>query len=52
MAVAIYHNPDCGTSRDVLAIIEAPATQDRLPPGPFQKEDGQLLIDHDGRRIA
>jgi arsenate reductase (glutaredoxin) len=23
MDVAIYHNPDCGTSRNVLAIIEA-----------------------------
>ena len=22
MTVAIYHNPDCGTSRKVLAIIE------------------------------
>lgn len=23
MTIAIYHNPDCGTSRNVLAIIEA-----------------------------
>ncbi len=23
MAIAIHHNPDCGTSRNVLAIIEA-----------------------------
>ena len=23
MAIAIYHNPDCGTSRNVLAIIRA-----------------------------
>jgi arsenate reductase len=25
---------------------------DRLPPGPFKKEDGTLLIDADGKRIA
>ncbi|MEX0694035.1 MAG: arsenate reductase (glutaredoxin) [Rhodospirillales bacterium] len=24
---------------------------DRLPPGPFYKEDGELLIDHDGVRV-
>jgi arsenate reductase (glutaredoxin) len=140
MAVAIYHNPDCGTSRNVLAIITAagytptvieylktgwtkaqlyglfaaadltprtalretksPAAElgllngdvsdeaildamiehpilvnrpvvctpkgvklcrpsetvldllDRPPPGPFRKEDGELLIDQDGRRVA
>jgi arsenate reductase-like glutaredoxin family protein len=23
MAIVIYHNPECGTSRNVLAIIEA-----------------------------
>jgi arsenate reductase (glutaredoxin) len=138
--VVIYHNPECGTSRNVLAIIEAagytptvieylntgwtrpqllglfavagltprtalretksPATElglpgegvsnevildamikypilvnrpivctpkgvrlcrpseavldllDRFPPGPFHKEDGELLIDHDGRRVG
>jgi arsenate reductase len=140
VAVVIYHNPDCGTSRNVLAIIEAagykpsvieylktgwtepqllglfaaagltprtalretksPASElglldsgvaedailaamikhpvlvnrpivctpkgvrlcrpsetvldllDRLPAGPFRKEDGELLIDQDGRRVA
>jgi arsenate reductase len=138
--VVIYHNPECGTSRNVLAIIKAagytptvieylktgwtkpqllslfaaagltprtalretksPATElglldegvsnevildamikhpilvnrpivctqkgvklcrpsealldllDRFPPGPFHKEDGELLIDHDGRRVS
>lgn len=140
MNVVIYHNPDCGTSRNVLAIIEAagyrptvieylktgwtkpqllglfaaagltPRTAmrttkspaealglldsrvpdeslldamvehpvlvnrpivctakgvklcrpselaldllDRLPAGPFAKEDGQLLIDAEGRRVG
>ena len=139
-AVVIHHNPDCGTSRNVLAIIEAagyrptvipyletgwtrpqllglfaaagltprdalrtaksPAAElglldptvddeallsamvahpilvnrpivctakgvrlcrpsetvldllDRLPPGPLHKEDGMLLIDAEGRRVA
>ena len=140
MDVVIYHNPECGTSRNVLAIIEAagytptvieylktgwtrsqllglfaaagltprtalretksPAEElglldegvsyeeildamvkhpilvnrpivctprgvrlcrpseavldllDRFPPGPFHKEHGELLIDHDGRRVG
>jgi len=140
MSVVIHHNPDCGTSRNVLAIIEAagyrptvieylktgwtrpqllglfaaagltprtalretksPAAElglldpssddetliaamldhpvlvnrpivctakgvklcrpsdtvldllDRLPPGPFYKEDGSVLIDADGRRVG
>lgn len=140
MDVVVYHNPDCGTSRNVLAIIEAagyrptvieylktgwtksqlfglfaaagltpraalretksparemgllePTVEDetllnamvehpvlvnrpivctvngvrlcrpsetvldllnRLPPGPFYKEDGTLLIDADGRRVV
>ncbi len=139
MDVVIHHNPDCGTSRNVLAIIEAagytptvieylktgwtkpqllglfaaagltprsalretksPAAEfgllkegvsneailvamlqhpilvnrpivctckgvrlcrpsatvldllDRFPPGPFYKEDGELLIDHAGHRV-
>ena len=25
---------------------------ERLPPGPLYKEDGQLLIDTDGNRVA
>ncbi|MEL6204408.1 MAG: arsenate reductase (glutaredoxin) [Pseudomonadota bacterium] len=140
MAVVIHHNPDCGTSRNVLAVIEAagyaptviryletgwtrwqllalfaaadltprtalritksPAEElgltepsvpdtalleamlehpilvnrpivctpkgvrlcrpseavldllDRWPPGPFAKEDGQLIVDAEGRRVA
>jgi len=140
MAVAIHHNPDCGTSRNVLAIIRAAGVEptvidylqtgwtapqlyglfaaadltprsalrtlkspaeslglladdvsdatifaamlehpilvnrpivctpkgvrlcrpseavfdllDRLPPGPFAKEDGGLLIDADGKRVS
>jgi arsenate reductase (glutaredoxin) len=140
MDIVIYHNPDCGTSRNVLAIIEAagytptvieylktgwtksqllglfaaagltprtalretksPAAElgllkdgvpsevildamikhpilvnrpivctpkgvrlcrpsetvldflDRFPPGPFHKEDGELLIDREGRRVG
>lgn len=139
MSIVIHHNPDCGTSRNVLALIEAagyrptvieyltagwtraqllglfaaadltprealretksPAAElgllapgikderlieamvahpvlvnrpivctsrgvrlcrpseavldllDRLPPGPFHKEDGQLLVDAEGRRV-
>jgi arsenate reductase len=27
MSVVIYHNPECGTSRNVLAIVEAAGTQ-------------------------
>lgn len=140
MNIAIYHNPACGTSRNVLAVIEAanyrpavieylntgwtrpqllglfaaagltpraalretksPAAElgllddgvsdevildamvehpilvnrpivctpkgvrlcrpsevvldllDRLPAGPFHKEDGQLLVDQEGRRVV
>ena len=98
MDIVIYHNPECGTSRNVLATIKAagytptvieylktgwtksqlldlfaaagltprtalretksPAAElgldllDRFPPGPFHKEDGELLIDHDGRRVG
>ena len=36
----------CRPSETVLDLL------DRLPPGPLHKEDGQLLIDHQGRRIA
>jgi arsenate reductase len=140
MSIVVYHNPECGTSRNVLAIIEAagytptvieylktgwtkpqllglfaaagltprtalretksPAAElgllkdgmssevilnamivhpilvnrpivctpkgvrlcrpsetvfdllDRFPPGPFHKEDGELLIDREGRRVG
>ncbi len=36
----------CRPSETVLDLI------DRLPPGPFHKEDGTLLIDRDGRRVG
>ena len=36
----------CRQSEAVLNLL------DRLPPGPFQKEDGELLIDREGRRIG
>jgi arsenate reductase (glutaredoxin) len=36
----------CRPSEAVLALL------DRLPSGPFYKEDGQLLIDETGFRIA
>jgi arsenate reductase-like glutaredoxin family protein len=29
--VVIYHNPECGTSRNVLAIIEAAGSYHALP---------------------
>ncbi len=35
----------CRPSEVVLDLL------DRLPPGPFCKEDGVLLIDHQGRRV-
>lgn len=36
----------CRPSEAVLDLI------DRLPPGPFLKEDGQLLIDATGQRVG
>ena len=36
----------CRPSEAVLDLL------DRLPPGPFHKEDGALLIDREGRRVA
>jgi arsenate reductase len=36
----------CRPSESVLDIL------DRLPPGPLAKEDGQLLIDADGKRVG
>jgi arsenate reductase (glutaredoxin) len=35
----------CRPSETVLDLL------DRFPPGPFHKEDGELLIDHEGRRV-
>jgi arsenate reductase len=36
----------CRPSETVLDLL------DRLPPGPFAKEDGSLLIDSEGRRVG
>jgi arsenate reductase len=36
----------CRPSEIVLDLL------DRLPPGPFHKENGELLIDREGRRTA
>lgn len=36
----------CRPSEAVLDLL------DRLPPGPLQKEDGQLLIDAEGKRVG
>lgn len=36
----------CRPSEQVLELLE------RLPPGPFAKEDGTPLIDADGRRVG
>jgi arsenate reductase len=36
----------CRPSESVLDLL------DRLPPGPFKKEDGELLIDREGRRVG
>ena len=36
----------CRPSEAVLDLL------DRLPPGPFAKEDGSLLIDAEGRRVG
>jgi arsenate reductase (glutaredoxin) len=36
----------CRPSETVLDLL------DRLPPGPLHKEDGALLIDAEGRRVA
>ncbi|AMN43125.1 arsenate reductase (glutaredoxin) [Rhodoplanes sp. Z2-YC6860] len=35
----------CRPSEAVLNLL------DRLPPGPFHKDDGELLIDADGKRV-
>jgi arsenate reductase len=36
----------CRLSETVLDLL------DRLPPGPLAKEDGSLVIDASGRRVA
>jgi arsenate reductase len=36
----------CRPSEAILDLL------DRLPPGPFYKEDGELLIDSNGRRVS
>jgi arsenate reductase-like glutaredoxin family protein len=80
--VTIHHNPDCGTSRNTLALIRNGGVEptvieykrpivvtpwgaklcrpsevvlEILPlpqPGPFVKENGELVIDSDGRRVS
>ncbi len=35
----------CRPSEVVLDLL------DRMPPGPYRKEDGELLIDDQGRRV-
>jgi hypothetical protein len=35
----------CRPSETVLDILS------RLPSGPFRKEDGQIIIDSEGRRV-
>ncbi|WP_237153964.1 arsenate reductase (glutaredoxin) [Oryzibacter oryziterrae] len=36
----------CRPSETVLDLL------DRLPPGPFAKEDGELMVDADGKRVG
>ena len=36
----------CRPSETVLDLL------DRLPPGPLRKEDGELIIDKEGRRVS
>jgi arsenate reductase len=36
----------CRPSEAVLDLLE------RLPPGPLHKEDGELIIDAEGRRVS
>jgi hypothetical protein len=60
MAITIYHNSNCGTSRNTLAltrvrlcrpsekvldILSAPQKR------PFNKEDGEVVMDAQGTRI-
>jgi arsenate reductase-like glutaredoxin family protein len=62
MDVIVYHNPNCGTSRNTLGLIRKgvrlcrPSEEvlDLLPPqrGEFRKEDGELVVDASGRRAA
>jgi arsenate reductase len=98
MDIRIYHNPNCGTSRNTLALIrntgvepqvieylKTPPSRDELKDmiakagltvrqairekgtpyaelgldilplqqrGPFAKEDGEVVIDRDGRRVS
>jgi arsenate reductase (glutaredoxin) len=51
MTVTIYHNPDCGTSRNVLAIIQAagyqPVIVDYLSEG-WQADGLRKLLDDAG----
>jgi arsenate reductase len=67
ISITIYHNPACGTSRNVLInrpIVVTPwgaklcrpseTLLDILPlpqKGAFKREDGELLIDARGQRV-
>ena len=51
----LVNRPIVCTARGVRLCRPSEAVLDllgRLPPGPFHKEDGELLIDHDGRRVG
>jgi len=57
--ITIYHNPQCGTSRNTLALIRnsgaEPEWIDILPApqqGAFSKEVGEPVINDKGERVA
>jgi arsenate reductase len=60
--VTIYHNPGCGTSRNTLITPwgtelcrPSEVVLDILPlpqRGPFSKEDGEMVIDAERRRVS
>jgi arsenate reductase len=66
MNVIIYHNPDCGTSRNTLGLIRNAGIEPTVieylnnPPDcatlvlqrdAFTKEDGEPVVDAQGKRI-
>ncbi len=48
MTVTIYHNPDCGTSRNVLGLIRnagiEPRVVDYLKTPPSREELARLIV--------
>ena len=61
--VVIFHNPACGTSRNVLGLIrhvgieptvieylKTPPSKAKLKEPPFTKEDGEVVEDSGVRR--